>query len=193
MTVPEALIFDLDGTLADTMPVHFVIWQAVLAPYGLVFSEERFYACGGMPTWRIVEMLAKEQGVSVDVEAVTQAKYEGFFEHVDSVKPIDQVVAIAYEHHGKVPMAIATGGKRAAAERTIAAIGVGHLFEGVVSANDVEHHKPHPETFLRAAEICGADPTRCRAYEDADPGIESARAAGMAVVDVRDLLRATRI
>ena len=170
------------------MPVHFVIWQQVLAPHGLDFPEERFYKCGGMPTWRIVEMLAKEQGVSVDVDAIVTAKYEGFFEHVDSVKPIEPIVAIARAHHGKIPMAIATGGKREAAERTIAAIGVGHLFVGIVSANDVENHKPHPETFLRAAELCGVDPTRCRAYEDADPGIESARAAGMEVVDVREVL-----
>ncbi|XAM00665.1 HAD-IA family hydrolase [Phycisphaeraceae bacterium D3-23] len=188
MTDVDALVFDLDGTLADTMPVHFVVWQAVLAPHGLVFPETRFYACGGMPTWRIVEMLAAEQGKAVDVAGIVKAKYDGFFEYVDTVKPIDAVMSVALAHHGKVPLAVATGGKRAAAERTLAAIEATHLFDAIVTADDVEHHKPHPETFLRAAELLGVDPSRCRAYEDADPGIESARAAGMAVVDVRELL-----
>lgn len=188
MQQPHALIFDLDGTLADTMPVHFVVWQQVLATHGLDFPEARFYRCGGMPTWRIVEMLAQEQGKTVDVDAVVKAKYDGFFEYVDGVKPIDAVFALAVEHHGKLPMAVATGGKRAAAERSLAAIGGTHLFSAMVTADDVAHHKPHPETFLRAAELLGVDPTRCRAYEDADPGIESARSAGMDVVDVRELL-----
>ena len=188
METPHALIFDLDGTLADTMPVHFVVWQEVLAPHGLLFPEDRFYACGGMPTWRIVTMLAEEQGKSVDVDAIVKAKYDGFFAHVDGVKPIHEVMEVVLEHHGQLPMAVATGGKRAAADRTLAAIGGTHLFDALVTADDVENHKPHPQTFLRAAELLGVDPKRCRAYEDADPGIESARAAGMEVVDVRVLL-----
>ncbi|MFI4861731.1 MAG: HAD family hydrolase [Phycisphaerales bacterium JB063] len=189
MQTPDALVFDLDGTLADTMPVHFIVWQQVLSPHGLDFPEDRFYACGGMPTWRIVEMLAAEQGKTVDVASVVKAKYDGFFEYVDGVKPIDVVLAIALAHHGQVPMAVATGGKRAAAERTLAAIEATHLFDAVVTADDVAHHKPHPETFLRAAELLGVEASRCRAYEDADPGIEAARSAGMDVVDVRVLLR----
>ncbi|MEM9415432.1 MAG: beta-phosphoglucomutase family hydrolase [Planctomycetota bacterium] len=192
MNEPDALIFDLDGTLADTMPVHFIVWQEVLSPHGLAFPEDRFYRCGGMPTWRIVEMLAAEQGKSVDVEQVVKAKYDGFFAHVDDVQPIDAVMAVALEHHGSMPLAVATGGKRAAADRTLAAIQATHLFDAVVTADDVAQHKPHPETFLRAAELLGVDPTRCRAYEDADPGIEAARAAGMAVVDVREMLADAR-
>ncbi len=189
MQEPDALIFDLDGTLADTMPVHFVAWQEVLAPLGLSFPEDRFYAWGGLPTRRIVEMLSEEQGITVDVSAVTEAKYRGYFAHIDTIRPIDTVFSIAVEHHGKLPMAVATGGKREAAERTLQAIGGTHLFAGLVSADDVSQHKPHPETFLRAAELVGVDPSRCRAYEDADPGIEAATAAGMQVIDVRELLR----
>ena len=185
---PQALIFDLDGTLADTMPAHFLAWQEILEPTGLLFPEEKFYSCGGMSTFRIIEMLSREQGIEVDVTLLAKAKYEAFFPHIPSVKRIEPVVQIAEEHHGKLPMAIATGGKLGAAEPTIEQVGVGHLFSHVITADDVEHHKPHPETYLKAAEALGVDPTKCVAYEDADPGVVSAREAGMQVVDVRELL-----
>jgi len=188
-TLPDALIFDLDGTLADTMPVHFEIWQAILEPLGLDFPEPRFYQCGGMPTQKIVEMLCQEQGMEIDPHAVAAQKSAAFFEHVGSIKPIEPIVAIAREYHGKIPMAIATGGGRKAAEATARQIGVHHLFEGLVTADDVTHHKPHPETFLRAAELLGVTADNCRAYEDTQTGIAAARAAGMEVVDVREVLR----
>jgi len=185
---PQALIFDLDGTLADTMPAHYLAWQTALETTGLTFTEEKFYSCGGMATVKIVELLSQEQGIEADAPAIAKAKYEAFFPHITSVKRIDPVVQIAIDHHGKLPMAVATGGRQATADKTIAQIDVGHLFSHLVSADDVAHHKPHPETFLRAAELLGVDPTKCMAYEDADPGIVSAKEAGMQVVDVRELL-----
>ena len=191
---PEALIFDLDGTLADTMPAHYLAWQTALESTGLVFTEEKFYSCGGMATYKIVELLCKEQGIEADAHAVAKDKYEAFFPHIDNVKRIDPVVAIAEEHHGKLPMAIATGGRRPVAEKTIAQVSIGHLFSELVSADDVEHHKPHPETYLKAAEALGVDPTKCVAYEDADPrrgfrkrsrdeGCRRARTAGSQVME----------
>ena len=185
---PQALIFDLDGTLADTMPVHYLAWQQALVGTGLIFPEDKFYACGGMATVKIVQMLAHEQGVAVDAIEIAQRKYEAFFPFIDKVLRIEPIVAIAEQNHGRLPMAIATGGRIMAAEKTIAQVGIGHLFSVIVTADDVTHHKPHPETYLRAAELLNVDPTRCIAYEDADPGVESARAAGMTVVDVREVL-----
>jgi len=187
---PQALIFDLDGTLADTMPAHYLAWLEALRPTGLKFPEEKFYSCGGMATIKIVQMLCREQGIDADASAVADAKYQAFFPHIPSVKRIDPIVAIAQEFHGKIPMAIATGGRRPTAEQTIEQVGLGHLFDVVVTADDVAHHKPHPETYLRAAELLGVDPRRCRAFEDAEPGIVSARDAGMEVVDVRVVLAA---
>ncbi len=182
------MIFDLDGTLADTMPVHYLAWQEALAGTGLAFPEDLFYSCGGMATLKIVEMLCARQGVELDRQALAQRKYEAFFPHLHKVQRIEPIVAIALENHGKLPMAIATGGRTMAAQKTIAQVGIGHLFDAIVTADDVMHHKPHPETFLRAAQMLGVDPTRCIAYEDADPGVASARAAGMRVVDVREVL-----
>ena len=106
---PRALIFDCDGTLADSMPAHFVAWSEALRPRGLVFDEERFYAFAGMSSRRIIETLAREQGVEVDVEALASAKDELFLQHVDRVRPIEPVVAIARECRGRLPMAVATG------------------------------------------------------------------------------------
>jgi len=186
----DALIFDLDGTLADTMPVHYLAWQAALEGTGLAFPEDKFYSCGGMATVKIVELLCTEQGLEADAHAVAQRKYEAFFPYIDKVLRIEPIVAIAEQNHGKLPMAIATGGRTEPASRTIAQTQIGHLFDAVVTADDVEHHKPHPETYLRAAAVLNVDPTRCIAYEDADPGVESAKAAGMEVVDVRELLGA---
>jgi len=185
-----ALIFDLDGTLADTMPVHYLAWQAALEPAGLSFPEDKFYACGGMATKKIVELLCAEQGIEADAHAVAEAKYEAFFPYIAQVRRIDPVVAVAEQHHGKLPMAIATGGRTRPARMIIEQTRLGHLFETVVTADDVAEHKPHPETYLRAAELLKVEPTRCIAYEDADPGVESAKAAGMQVVDVRELLGA---
>lgn len=186
----DALIFDLDGTLADTMPAHYLAWQSALEPTGLVFPEAKFYSCGGMATVKIVELLCAEQGIEADAVAVAQAKYEAFFPYISTVKRIEPIVEIARQYHGQKPMAIATGGRRPTAEQTIEQIEIGHLFSHIVSADDVSHHKPHPETFLKAAELLGVDPVQCIAYEDADPGVASARAAGMQVVDVRVLLGA---
>ncbi|MEM1354621.1 MAG: HAD-IA family hydrolase [Planctomycetota bacterium] len=185
---PQALIFDLDGTLADTMPAHYIAWKEALEPHGIVFPEDRFYACGGMSTLTIVEMLSTEQGKPADPLTVSNAKYEAFFKHLPSIQPIDPILDVAKEHHGKLPMAIATGGRRHGAEKILAQVGIGHLFESMVTADDVSNHKPHPETYLRAAELIGVAPENCRAFEDADPGIASARAAGMEVVDVREIL-----
>ena len=184
----EALIFDLDGTLADTMPVHYLAWQAALEPTGLSFPEDKFYSCGGMATKKIVQLLCEEQGIEADADAVAQAKYEAFFPYIEQVIRIDPVVAIAEQYHGKIPMAIATGGRTRPATMIIEKTQIGHLFETVVTADEVSEHKPHPMTYLIAAERLGVDPTKCIAYEDADPGIVSAKAAGMEVVDVRELL-----
>ena len=100
---PRALVFDCDGTLADSMPAHFVAWGDALRPHGLVFPEERFYAAAGMSTREIIEMLAREQGRRVDVAAIALDKDEQYLRHLEHVRPIEPVVAIAREHRGRIP------------------------------------------------------------------------------------------
>lgn len=186
----KGLVFDCDGTLADSMPVHWIAWEATVKHYGLdhLFPYDRFMALGGVPAKAILQTLTQEAGVTLDIDQAVRWKYERYYEHMDKITPIEAVLAIARQWRGKLPMAVATGSARPGVERTLAIIGASDWFDAVVSADDVTHSKPHPETFLRAAELIGVDPADCLAFEDADPGIASAQAAGMQVIDVRDLL-----
>jgi HAD superfamily hydrolase (TIGR01509 family) len=183
----DGIIFDCDGTLVDTMPAHYLAWTRTLAEHGIDFPEDRFYAMGGVPPHRVVAILAEEAGLSIDALAVADAKERMFADSLDTVSPVEKVVAIARANRGRVPMAVATGSPRWSAEHCLTAIGVLEWFDALVSCDDVTHPKPHPQTFLLAAERIGVDPTRCIAYEDSEPGMQAARAAGMHVIDARPL------
>src|SRR5688572_8956100 len=181
----EALIFDCDGTLADTMPAHYRAWVDVLLPHGIPFPEDRFYALAGTPTREIVRILATEAGKLVDVLAVVKNKEEAFLLQIAEVVPIVRIVEIARAARGLHPMAVASGGQRRIVERTLEQIGILDWFDAVVTAEDTARHKPDPDLFLEAARRMGVPPEICTVYEDADLGIEAAKRAGMKWVDVR--------
>ncbi len=183
----DGLIFDLDGTLADTMPTHFVAWSRSMAEHGIEFCEERFYALGGVPALVIIELLAKEQGKTIDARAVAEAKELLFLELMRDVQPILPVRAIAEFHREHMPMAIATGSLSWVAERILNSLGIRDWFAAVVGADHVGNPKPAPDTYLRAAELLGIDPARCHAFEDTDLGLQAARNAGMQVVNIHSL------
>lgn len=183
----QGLIFDCDGTLADTMPAHYSSWLAILEPRGIPFSIDEFYSMGGMPSWRIVEKLARRAGVQVDVDEVSRLKNADFLNHIPLVRPIEPVVAVARAAAGKLPMAVATGSLRWVAERVLEQIGVAHLFAAVVTAEDVVRHKPDPDVFLEAARRIRVAPDACLVFEDTDPGVEAGRRAGMRVIDIRTM------
>jgi HAD superfamily hydrolase (TIGR01509 family) len=183
----SALIFDCDGTLADTMPAHYRAWLEILRPHGISFPEDRFYAMGGMPTGKILEKLFSESGKVPDVESLTRQKEEAFVQKIGEVRPIEKVVAIARRARGESPMAVASGGHRHMVEMTLRHIGILDWFPVVVAAEDTVRHKPEPDVFLEAARRLGVEPAVCTVYEDTDLGIEAARRAGMAWVDVRKL------
>lgn len=185
---PQALIFDCDGTLVDTMPLHFRAWQCVAARHGLHFPEDRFYALGGVPSRDIARILAAEQGVALDPLAVAREKEAAYLASMDQIAPIPEIVAIARAHHGKLPMAVATGGSHRVVEQVLGRLGLRSLFATVVTSEDVTRQKPAPDIFLEAARRLGVPPARCRAYEDTDLGLQAIRAAGMEAVDVRELL-----
>jgi HAD superfamily hydrolase (TIGR01509 family) len=181
----EALIFDCDGTLADTMPAHYRAWISILAPHGIPFPEARFYALGGTPTREIVRILAADAGKTVDIPTMVRAKEDAFLEQIGEVVPIARVVDIARAARGVLPMAVASGGQRRVVERTLRQIAVLDWFGALVTAEDTVRHKPDPDLFLEAARRLGVPPEICTVYEDADLGIEAARRAGMKFVDVR--------
>jgi len=184
----RALIFDCDGTLADTMPAHFRAWQNVLRPLNIPFPEERFYALGGVPTSKIAVILLTEAGLKdVDADALVHAKEQGFLEVMHSVQPVHKVVEIARAHRGTLPMAVASGSQGPIVRQTLDIIGVLDWFETIVAAEDTARHKPEPDVFLEAARRLKVPPEICTVYEDTDLGLEAARRAGMIGVDIRKL------
>lgn len=189
----RAIIFDCDGTLADTMPAHFEAWQATLQRHAMSFSEERFYALGGWPTTRIAELLVKEQAISVNPALIARQKEQAFEESIDRIAPIEPVVEIVRFHAGRRPMAVATGAIRAICERILQQIGLRPLLPIVVSCEDVARHKPHPDVFIEAARRLDVSPIDCVVFEDTDPGIEAARRAQMASIDVRGFFQPRRV
>lgn len=181
----QALIFDCDGTLADTMPAHYKAWIEVLRPHGIAFSEPRFYSLGGMPTGKILELLFAEVGKNPDVALLTRLKEEAFLQQIHAVRPIEKVVAVARQGRGRQPMAVASGGHRHMVERTLHHIGILDWFPVIVGAEDTVRHKPEPDVFLEAARRLAVRAADCTVYEDTDLGLEAARRAGMRAVDVR--------
>jgi HAD superfamily hydrolase (TIGR01509 family) len=192
----QAFIFDLDGTLADTMPVHYGVWQVIAQRHGLTFSVERFYALGGVPTPRIAAMLIQEAGLTLDPVALAlekeQTYVDGLFSGALTVQPIEPVIAIARARRAEGPMAIASGSSRRLVTHTLGTLGIADWFGAVVTAEDTTRHKPEPDVFLEAARRLGIEPARCTVYEDTDLGLEAARRAGMTGVDVRVVIASSR-
>jgi beta-phosphoglucomutase family hydrolase len=184
----KGLVFDCDGTLADTMPLHWRAWQVIASRYKLHFPQDRFYALGGVPSRDILKMLAEEQGVTLDHLKAAHEKEEAYLPMLAQVEPIHAVVEIARENHGKIPMAVASGGTRQIIEQVLEHLKIRELFNAVVTSECVVNQKPAPDIFLEAARRIGVEPKCCRAYEDTELGIQAIRAAGMEAVDVRSLL-----
>jgi beta-phosphoglucomutase family hydrolase len=186
----QGIVFDCDGTLADTMPLHWLAWQMVTKKHGLHFPEERFYSLGGVPSRDILKMLSVEQGVSIDHIAVAHEKENAYLPFLPEVKPIKIVVAVAEQNFGRIPMAVASGGQKPIIEQVLKHLGIRQYFDAVVTSEDVTNQKPAPDIFLEAARRIGVAPDLCRAYEDTDLGLQAIRSAGMEAVDVRELLKA---
>lgn len=189
----KAIIFDCDGTLADTMPVHYEAWSLLASRYGFSFDEDRFYSLGGWPTEKIIELLASEAGQAVDVVSLAHEKESAYRERLHHVRPIEPVVSVVREHHGKLPLAVATGAYREICELTLERIGLTNMFDTLVSCEDVTRHKPEPDVFLEAASRLKVAPGDCVVYEDTDPGVAAATRAGMKCVDVRTLFTPRRV
>ncbi len=190
---PAALIFDCDGTLADTMPAHFEAWVATLNRYGVDLDEDLFYAMGGWPTLKVAAHLLERSGVVMPAERIVDEKEALFAEMLGSIQPITPVIEIAAQHRGVIPMAVGSGGLKHLVVDTLRHLRIDNWFHAIVTCEDVQLHKPHPDTYLEAARRLNVDPAGCVVYEDTDPGIEAGLRAGMQVVDVRTLYTPRRV
>lgn len=184
----KGLIFDLDGTLADTMPLHYQASQDICNPLGFDFPLDYFYSEAGRPTVDVFIDLMKILDNGLDGKKLALEKEERFRELIPTVKPIKQVMEVAEHFYGKLPLSIGTGGQRHIIMETLNTMGVTDMFDAIVSADDVNQHKPYPDTFLRCAEITKVPPTQCLVFEDGLPGIEAAKKAQMNFIDIREHL-----
>jgi beta-phosphoglucomutase family hydrolase len=186
----KGLIFDSDGTLVDTMPLHYLAWQEIVRAKNLLFPEQLFYDLAGVPSDKIVEILNEKFGYGLDPVETAAAKEALFLEsYLPRARPIEPVLAIAKNYKGKLPMAVATGGIRPVVQSALKAIGMAGFFDAVVSSEDVQHGKPAPDTFLEAARRLKVEPAACIVFEDSNLGLEAAKRAGMVGVDIRPWLK----
>ncbi len=187
----KGLIFDLDGTLADTMPIHFLAWRNAAARYGIDFTVELFAQLAGIPLYPTVEKLNRMFGMNIDPTEMGDIKEAEFEKNMHLTPEIKIVTKLVHQYHGKIPMAVGTGGARRLAVKTLEIIGLAEFFEVMVTSEDVSHFKPHPETFLKCAAMLGVKPEDCEVFEDGILGIQAAKTAGMMVVDVTQYYEVT--
>ena len=181
----KALIFEMDGTIADSMPVHFKAWKQTAAENGFEYTRECFLETAGMPTFKIVPIINNRLGLDLDPEKFSGRKEEIFLENISDVKLILPIADIIIKYHGLLPMAIGTGGKKRITLLMLDILGMKKYFDIIVAAEDVQNHKPHPDTFLRCAELMGVEPEFCQVFEDGEMGLSAAGKAGMIATDVR--------
>lgn len=179
------LIFDMDGTILDTEPTHRKAWDEVTGRYGMHFDHQSIIALNGSPTWRIAQLIIEQNQADLDPHALAQEKTVAVKRMLlDSVEPLP-LIEVVKAWYGRRPMSVGTGSESDVAEALLKHLGLRRYFDAVVAADHVQHHKPAPDTFLLCAQRMGVVPARCVVFEDADFGLQAARAAGMDAVDVR--------
>ncbi len=172
-------IFDCDGTLADTMPLHYQAWLAAVRPLGAEFPETLFYSMGGMPATAVVEFLNARQGLTMPAIETAEHKEALYAELISQVEPIQPVVDFMLSVSGRFPLAVASGGLKPLVLATLETLGIREHFQAVVTYEDVKNGKPAPDTYLEAARLLGVEPARCLVFEDTPLGLEAAANAGM--------------
>jgi HAD superfamily hydrolase (TIGR01509 family) len=180
----RAYLFDCDGTIVDSMPLHYIAWKTVFSEWNCLFPEDLFYSWGGKPTREIIATLNEMHGLAMPVEALAEHKEELYFKMLPQLKAIPEVMEIIEAEHGRIPFAVVSGGRRISVTKALSALYLMDRFETIVSSEDYVNSKPAPDAFLVAAARLGVAPEDCLVFEDTDLGIQAATAARMASVRV---------
>jgi HAD superfamily hydrolase (TIGR01509 family) len=181
----QAIVFDCDGTLADTFGAHIRAFRDVLADYKVVFEAEFYHARLGLSRYQLLEELKQTHTAAFDEQAVIARNTDAFRAHLSVIRPIPYTHEILRNYHGKLKLGVASGGQRDIVTTTLKAIGVYDLMDTVVTIEDAGVGKPAPDLYLIAAERLGVEPQFVQTYEDSDEGVEAAQRAGMRVIDIR--------
>ena len=184
----RGLIFDLDGTLSDSLQVHLAVWNKLGGEMGFSFDPEIVYEMTGMPTIAFALRIISDNNLMVDPRDLVRKKHQTFREYVHFIRPVDVVADVMRDQMGKIPMAVGTGASRESAMLQLKQLGFETFFDAIVTADDVVRHKPEPDTFLTCARLMGVNPADCQVFEDGTLGMEAARAAGMMVIDVKPFI-----
>ncbi len=180
----RAYLFDCDGTIVDSMPLHYIAWKKALAEWNCEFEERLFYSWGGKPVVEIIAALNQMNGLNMPVEAVAARKESLYYEQLPQLKAIPEVLEHIQAQHGRIPFAVVSGSRRNSVVGSLTALDLLDKFDTIVSAEDYKNGKPAPDAFLLAAERLGVAPADCLVFEDTELGIQAATAAGMASVRV---------
>jgi HAD superfamily hydrolase (TIGR01509 family) len=180
----KAYLFDCDGTIADSMPLHYVAWKKALGEHGCEFPEDVFYAWGGMPTVQIVETLGAQQGIAMTAEEVAHRKELLYYEMLPQLQAVPEVLEQIQLSHGRIPFAVVSGGNRQSVTNSLTTLGLLDKFDALVCSEDYTKPKPDAEPFLVAAQRLGVAPKDCLVFEDTEMGIQAATAAGMKSVKI---------
>ena len=187
----RALIFDVDGTIVDSMPLHFDIYRKILKEYGIDFTPADFEKLAGIPAIESFAVFNRIYGLNFDAVEMGTYKEAEYEKRLHLIKPIESVVRLIRASYGKIPMAVGTGGYRHLTQKALRIADIENCFDAIVTCEDVTRFKPDPETFLRCAELMGVEPTDCEVFEDGSLGIHAAKTAGMMAVNVTDYYEVT--
>jgi len=180
----DAYLFDCDGTIVDSMPLHYLAWKKALAEWNCEFDEKLFYAWGGMPIVEIVSTLNKERGLNMPAEQVAHRKESLYFELLPQLRAVPEVLEHLEARHGQIPFAVVSGSALDSVTASLSQLHLLDRFDTLVCAGDYKKSKPDPEAFLLAATRLKVAPESCLVFEDTDMGIQAATSAGMASVKV---------
>ena len=175
----KGLIFDMDGTLVDTMPKHLSAWQKCSLEFNFSFDYSWFYNLGGMPSKKIVLKINEEQNTKLSPDEVVAFKMQEYAKIKEEITTIDATINLVKEFYQKKPLAIGTGAPRYLANEILKNTNLKHYFNAVITADDVKNHKPNPDTFLLAAKKINIDPIDCLVFEDTYSGLTAAKSAKM--------------
>lgn len=181
----KALIFDCDGTLVDSMPLHMMAWEKAFGMYNYKYEKEFLFSVKGMKETEIIKLYNTRFHTDLDSKTLVKAKHDVFLNHIDQVKPIKLISDIALSYHNKLPLAVVSGSVHEIVYGELKTVGILHLFESIITADDPFKPKPEPDTFLETSKRLKINPQDCVVFEDGDLGLEAAAKAGMKTIDVR--------